>query len=253
MTAGDSDSPTDREILGDLARLRGDMTRFQMEHQFAVDEILTKVTILRTEFLHLHHYNPIEHVTSRVKTPESILRKAMRKGIAPDLPTIRSQLTDIAGIRVTCSFIADTYRILETLTSHDDIRVIEIKDYIAAPKPNGYKSLHAIVAIPVFLSTGPVEVVVEIQIRTVAMDFWASLEHKIFYKYDGRVPDHLSAELASAARTANELDQRMERLHAEVHGDGPDSGRDQIDDDVIRYLRQHSSWPEVEEGRPEAR
>ncbi|WP_238419269.1 GTP pyrophosphokinase family protein [Gordonia sp. 'Campus'] len=252
MTASDSDSPIDREILGDLTRLRDDMTRFQMEHQFAVDEILTKVTILRTEFLHLHHYNPIEHVTSRVKTPESILRKAMRKGIAPDLTSIRAQLTDIAGIRVTCSFIADTYRILETLTSHDDIRVIEIKDYIAAPKPNGYKSLHAIVAIPVFLSTGPVEVVVELQIRTVAMDFWATLEHKIFYKYDGDVPDHLATELASAARTANELDQRMERLHAEVHGDGSGTGRSPIDDDVIRYLRQHSPVPKDLEIRPDA-
>lgn len=232
----------DRERLAFMSRFRADITRFQMEHQFAVDEMLTKVTILRQEFAHLHHYNPIEHVTSRVKAPESMLRKAIRKGITPDLETIRSELTDIAGIRITCSFIADTYRILDTLTSQDDVRVLEIKDYITNPKPNGYKSLHAIVSIPIFLSTGPVDVTVELQIRTVAMDFWATLEHKIFYKYDGDVPQELIDELTDAARTATELDERMERLHSEIHGANGiiDTTAPHVDEDLLRYFWEYT-------------
>ncbi|MEV0357564.1 GTP pyrophosphokinase family protein [Nocardia sp. NPDC050697] len=201
-----------------MARERDELERFLLEHQFAVDELLTKVTILRREFMHLRHYNPIEHVTSRVKSPASMLQKALRKGVPADLDSIRAQLTDIAGIRITCSFIADTYLVLETLTAQSDVRVLEIKDYIARPKPNGYKSLHAIVQIPVFLSTGPKDMKVELQIRTVAMDFWATTEHKIFYKYDGDVPPRIVADLAEAARVADELDRRMEELHAEVHG-----------------------------------
>jgi putative GTP pyrophosphokinase len=129
--------------------MQRDFTRFIMEYRFAVDEVLTKVTILREEFLHLHRYNPIEHVSSRVKSPESILRKVVRKGCEPTLPAIRRNITDIAGIRITCSFIADTYRMLDALTSQSDLRVIEIRDYIAHPKPNGYKSLHVILEIPV--------------------------------------------------------------------------------------------------------
>ncbi|MFC3966411.1 GTP pyrophosphokinase [Nocardia jiangsuensis] len=208
----------DSELVTFIARERNELERFLLEHQFAVDELLTKVTILRREFMHLRHYNPIEHVTSRVKTPASMLQKALRKGVPADLDSIREQLTDIAGIRITCSFIADTYLVLETLTAQSDVRVLEIKDYIVRPKPNGYKSLHAIVEIPVFLSTGPKHMKVELQIRTVAMDFWATLEHKIFYKYDGDVPPRIIDDLAEAARVADELDRRMEELHAEVHG-----------------------------------
>ncbi|MDT0234838.1 GTP pyrophosphokinase family protein [Curtobacterium sp. BRB10] len=211
-----------------------------MEYRFAVDEVLTKVTILREEFLHLHRYNPIEHVSSRVKTPESILDKVDRRGVGPALGTIRQEITDIAGVRITCSFIADTYRILDALTSQDDVRVIAVKDYIAEPKPNGYKSLHAIIEVPVFLSTGAVPVIVEVQIRTVAMDFWASLEHKISYKYDGVVPDHLAADLTDAAHVAQQLDHRMEQLHAEVRGTASEVDAVQpghgIDEAVLRQL-----------------
>jgi putative GTP pyrophosphokinase len=210
--------PPNPAMLAFARQMQAEFARMQMEHQFAVDEVLTKVSILRTEFLHLHRYNPIEHVGSRVKTPASILDKALRRGLELTPEAIRAGITDIAGVRITCSFIADTYRILETLTSQSDVRVLKIKDYIAQPKGNGYKSLHALVEIPVFLSTGPVPVTVEIQIRTIAMDFWASLEHKIYYKYDGEVPDHLAASLADAAEVAEQLDRRMEQLHAEVRG-----------------------------------
>ncbi|WP_280398257.1 GTP pyrophosphokinase [Nocardia carnea] len=227
-------------MIAFMSRMRDDMTRFVMEYEFAVKELLTKVTILREEFLHLHHYNPIEHVTSRVKSPSSILRKAVRKNIRPELPELREYITDIAGVRITCSFIADTYRVLETLTAQDDVRVLTVKDYIAHPKPNGYKSLHALLQIPVFLSTGPVNVTVELQVRTVAMDFWATLEHKIFYKYDGAVPQRLIDDLTDAAATAAELDRRMEQLHTEVHGVNGDRGpQSDIEDEVLRYVWEH--------------
>ncbi|GLY29175.1 GTP pyrophosphokinase [Kineosporia sp. NBRC 101731] len=234
-------APPDPDMVAFARGIQRDFTRFIMEYRFAVDEVLTKVTILREEFLYLQKYNPIEHVSSRVKSPESILRKVVRKGVEPTLPAIRENITDIAGVRITCSFIADTYRLLEALTSQTDVRVVEVKDYIAHPKPNGYKSLHAIIEIPVFLSTGPVPVIVEVQIRTIAMDFWASLEHKIFYKYDGEVPEHLVEELTEAAGTAGEMDRRMEQLHTHVRG--PAKPTDlvagtvpDIDEDLLRQL-----------------
>lgn len=204
----------DAATLAQARRMRDELTRFLMEYQFAVKEVLTKVTILREEFLQLHRYNPIEHVTSRIKKPESIVKKVARRGIAPELPLIREAITDIAGIRITCSFIADTYRILDTITAQDDVRVVVVKDYIAEPKPNGYKSLHAIVEIPVFLSTGPVHVPVELQIRTIAMDFWASLEHQLRYKSKGEIPQFIAKELKECAETIAETDLKMERIHS---------------------------------------
>lgn len=222
VVAAPIDTPTAPEIAGFMRQMRDDFTRLMMEYQFAIDEVLTKVTILREEYLHLQKYNPIEHVTSRVKSAESILGKMARRGVAPTVEAIRENIRDIAGIRITCSFIADTYKMMDALASQDDITVLEVKDYIANPKPNGYKSLHAIMEIPVFLSTGPVRVPVEVQIRTIAMDFWASLEHKIFYKYEGAVPAHLIEELTQAAKAAEDLDLKMERLHQQVHGD-PDA------------------------------
>ncbi len=139
MDVGHNTSPgalPDSEMVVFAREMRRDFTRFMMEYQFAVDEVLTKVTILQKEFQHLHQYNPIEHVSSRVKSPESILKKVVRRRCAPTLPAIRAAITDIAGIRVTCSFIADTYQLLEALTSQSDVRIIQIKDYIANPKPN---------------------------------------------------------------------------------------------------------------------
>lgn len=208
------------QLLNNARLLRDDFNRFMLEYEFAVDEVLTKVDVLRREFLHLHKYNPIEHISSRVKNPDSLLEKAMRKGLEPSLEAIRENITDIAGIRITCSFISDTYTILELLSAQDDIEVIEIKDYIANPKPNGYKSLHALLQVPIFLSTGKQLMTVEVQIRTIAMDFWASLEHKIFYKYQGTVPAHLAQDLTDAASAAELLDKKMEELYAEVHGAG---------------------------------
>jgi len=228
----------------DLHRLRDEFTRFLMKYKFGMDEVETKVSILRQEFTHLHDYNPIEHVTSRLKSPESILGKIERKGIDPSFEAIREGINDIAGVRIVCSFVSDVYRIWDALTRQTDLGVIDVRDYIATPKPNGYKSLHAIVEVPVFLSDGPVPVRVEVQIRTIAMDFWASLEHKIYYKYDRRVPDELLNDLGRAAKTAASLDATMERLHDEVSTpDSPvdtrsrDATRIVPDERVVRRLR----------------
>lgn len=132
------------------------------------------------------------------------------------MTAIRGHIHDIAGVRIVCSFVTDVYSIFEMFTEQSDITVVEVEDYIADPKPNGYKSLHSIVRIPVFLSTGPQPVDVEMQFRTVAMGFWASLEHKIYYKYDRQVPAALLEELRDAADVAAGLDDRMQRLHREV-------------------------------------
>ncbi|WP_453984812.1 GTP pyrophosphokinase [Brevibacterium casei] len=231
--------PADPFTLGQaerVQRLRTEFSRMLMHHQFAIDEMLTKVSILREEFLHLHRYNPIEHISSRVKTPRSLIEKITRRGLPLEIDAITANITDIAGIRITCSFIADTYRVLETLTSQNDVRIIEIKDYIAHPKPNGYKSLHAILEIPVFLTGGPVPIICEVQVRTIAMDFWASLEHKIHYKFSGDVPERLVEELTRAAAAAGDLDRKMEQLHAEVHdADDPDE-QDDSDGELLRLL-----------------
>ena len=201
-----------------LSSLGAQLRLFLLEYEFGLREVETKIAILRDEFLHMHDYNPIEHVTSRVKSPESIRSKVERRGLERSLDSVRRSITDIAGVRVTCSFVTDAYRMFELLTAQDDITTRKVSDYIAEPKANGYKSLHAIVEVPVFLSSGTVKVPVEIQLRSIAMDFWASLEHKIYYKYDGELPDALMEELREAAGTANELDSRMERLHRELHG-----------------------------------
>ncbi|MBN9155111.1 MAG: GTP pyrophosphokinase family protein [Microbacterium sp.] len=215
----DVDSPVEMSTA-ELRVARDEFQRFLLEYRFGLQEVETKIAILRDEFQYMHDYNPIEHVSSRVKSPDSIVEKVARKGIEPGFDAIRERITDIAGIRITTSFTADAYRLFDLLTAQDDITVLRVKDYIAEPKPNGYKSLHAIVEVPVFLSTGPVSVPVEVQFRTIAMDFWASLEHKIYYKFERQVPAELLGELKDAADSAAVLDARMERLHRELHGSG---------------------------------
>lgn len=194
-----------------------ELIRFMMSYKFALDEINTKIDILKQEFQYINDYNPIEHVKSRLKSPNSILRKAYKKGYDLSLTSIKENIRDIAGVRITCSFISDIYLISEMLRKQKDITIIESKDYIQNPKPNGYRSLHLIIQIPVFMSEREDRVFVEIQIRTIAMDFWASLEHKIYYKYDGDIPKELKDELTGAAFSACQLDKKMEAIHKEVN------------------------------------
>ncbi len=189
---------------------------FLLNYEFGIDEILTKINVLRSEYETIKDSSPIEHVSSRLKTPESIIGKMQRKGGPITLAGIRETVRDIAGVRVVCAFIEDTYRVAEAFTRQPDITVVEVKDYIKNPKPNGYKSLHLIVEVPVFLSTGPVSVPVEVQIRTIAMDFWASLEHKIYYKFNTEIPTSLREGLREAAQTASRLDVQMEQIHTDV-------------------------------------
>lgn len=200
----------------DVHQLRQDFTRFMMRYKFGMEEIVTKLTILHDEFAHLHETNPIENVSSRLKNPDSILEKMGRKGCDPTFESIAEKITDVAGVRVTCSFVSDVYHVFDMLTSQSDVVIVEVRDYITAPKPNGYRSLHALIEVPVYMSDGEVPVLVEVQLRTIAMDFWASLEHKIHYKYREDVPQSLLDGLREAAETAGELDATMERLHTEV-------------------------------------
>lgn len=201
----------------ELEEFRIAVTRFGMLYKFALEEISTKVNILKEEFHLIHDYNPIEHVSTRVKSTESIIRKVRRKNLPLSLEAIRENIKDIAGIRIICSFVSDIYRISEMIRSQSDIEVIEVKDYIKNPKPNGYRSLHIVMTIPVFMSDRVEHVHVEMQIRTIAMDFWASLEHKIYYKYDKNIPEHLSSQLKEAADTVSELDCKMEHINKEIN------------------------------------
>ncbi|MFJ7973472.1 GTP pyrophosphokinase family protein [Psychrobacillus sp. NPDC096389] len=204
------------EQLEQFKQMRKNMTRLMLIYKFALAELETKIEILQEEFLMIHEYNPIEHTSSRLKSPESIMKKLGRKGKEISVNSIRENVKDIAGLRITCSFISDIYQIYEMLRNQSDLKILNVKDYIQNPKNNGYKSLHLLVEIPVFMSDCKELVTVEVQIRTIAMDFWASLEHKIFYKYDQFVPERLLKELKEAADSAYALDQKMERLHNEI-------------------------------------
>nr|WP_040741502.1 GTP pyrophosphokinase family protein [Paenibacillus ginsengihumi] len=200
-----------------IKQFKNEITRFMMTYKFALDEMETRIEILQEEFQLLHDYNPIEHTKSRLKSPESIINKMYRKNCgALSFPNIRNHIKDIAGLRITCSFLSDIYRISDMLKKQTDLRILEEKDYISRPKPNGYRSLHLIIEVPVFMSDRQERVCVEVQIRTIAMDFWASLEHKIYYKYNKTVPSKLLDELKDAAHAAAALDKQMERLHNEI-------------------------------------
>lgn len=182
----------------------------------ALKEIGTKLEILNDEFQHVHQYNPIEHIKSRIKTPQSIVKKLKKHGYESTIENMVRYVNDIAGIRVICSFTSDIYRIAEMIINQSDIKVISVKDYILNPKPSGYKSYHLIISVPIFLSDRIVDTKVEIQIRTVAMDFWASLEHKIHYKFEGNVPDHIRESLVECAEIVADLDAKMLSLNEEV-------------------------------------
>ena len=182
----------------------------------ALKQIMTKIEILNEEFQEVHRYNPIEHTKGRLKSPESIVKKLKRNGYESTIENMVRYVNDIAGVRIICSFTSDIYRIAEMISNQKDIRVLTVKDYIMNPKNSGYRSYHMIVSLPVYLSDRIVNVKVEIQIRTVAMDFWASLEHKIQYKFEGKAPAHINSELFECARMVANLDARMLSLNEEI-------------------------------------
>ena len=182
----------------------------------ALKQMETKMEILNDEFQHVHQYNPIEHIKARIKSPESIVKKLKRHGRESTIENMVNHINDIAGIRIICSFTSDIYRIAEMIREQKDIKVIGTKDYITYPKASGYRSYHMIVTVPVYLSDRIVDAKVEVQIRTVAMDFWASLEHKIHYKLEGDAPEHVKSELIECARMVMDLDARMLSLNEEI-------------------------------------
>lgn len=183
----------------------------------AAREITTKLEILNDEFKHTKDRNPIHLIKTRIKIPKSIIDKLKRIGCEINEKSARKNLNDIAGVRIICSYINDIYLIANLLTSQDDIELIRTRDYIKNPKPNGYRSLHLIVTVPVFLSDRTEVVKVEVQIRTIAMDFWASLEHELLYKLiDGKTDDILK-ELRSCAEVIADTDIRMQSLYNVIH------------------------------------
>ena len=182
----------------------------------ALKEINTKIDILNDEFQHIYHYTHIEHIKSRIKTPASIVNKLKKNGYETSVENMVKYVNDIAGIRIICSFTSDIYLIADMITKQSDLKVVSVKDYITHPKVSGYQSYHILVTVPIHLTQGIVDTIVEIQIRTIAQDFWASLEHKIYYKFEGNAPDYIRRELQECANIVSNLDRRMLSLNEKI-------------------------------------
>lgn len=182
----------------------------------ALKEVGTKLEILNDEFQHVHQYNPIEYIKRRIKTPESIVKKLKRNNYEVSIDNMVNYVNDIAGIRIVCSFTSDIYRLAEMIGKQNDLTVVSVKDYIKHPKISGYKSFHMLVTVPIFLSDRIVDTKVEIQIRTIAMDFWASLEHKIYYKFEGNAPEYISRDLRECSEIVSMLDAKMLQLNEAI-------------------------------------
>ena len=182
----------------------------------ALKQVETKLEILNDEFQHVHQYNPIEYIKSRIKSPESIVKKLKRNGYEVTIDNMVEHVKDIAGIRLVCSFTSDIYRLAEMIGRQNDLTVVSVKDYIKNPKESGYRSYHMIVSVPIFLTDRVVDTTVEIQIRTIAMDFWASLEHKIYYKFEGHPPAYISHDLQECAEIVGMLDAKMLSLNEAI-------------------------------------
>lgn len=190
--------------------------RLMLEYQSAIMEVETRLKSLNAEFSQEYNRNPFESIKSRLKTPESIYEKLERKGYPATVENIREQLMDVAGVWIICSFPDDIYRLAELFTGQDDITVLRVKDYIRNPKPNGYRSLHLILSVPIFLSGGKKQMNVEIQFRTIAMDFWASVEHKLKYKKDVEDADEIVGQLKICADSIETLDYRMQEIRNRI-------------------------------------
>lgn len=211
------DNVRDRALDKFLAAIKGQIEPVEelfTYYRCAIMEVETKFKVLNEQFSLQYDNNPIENIKSRIKSYDSILKKAKRKGVPLNIDAIANNIFDIAGIRVICSFEKDIYLLADYLLAQDDITLIERKDYIKNPKESGYRSLHLIVEVPIFLSTGKKMMKVEVQLRTIAMDFWASLEHKLRYKKDisDDQMEMLSAEMKKCAEMTTDLDHRMQRV-----------------------------------------
>lgn len=193
-----------------------DFSRLMAYYNCAMMEVETKLRVLNEEFSVVHDRNPIQSIKCRLKTPESIIEKIGRRGFEKSLGSIEENLNDVAGVRIICPFEADVYAIAASLITQDDVTLLQEKDYIKNPKANGYRSLHLIVEVPIYLAQSKKNIKVEIQIRTIAMDFWATLEHELRYKKQNNLSEEVSQELLECASISKELDRRMDGLREEV-------------------------------------
>lgn len=201
-----------QEFLSEAENIEG----LLLYYSYAIKEVRTKLEILNDELAFRTKRNPIESIESRVKKPGSIIEKLKRKNFPVTVESVFDNLHDVAGVRVICSFIEDIYDVAEMFLKQDDITLIERKDYIKNPKTNGYRSLHLIVEVPIFLSDRILNMKVEVQIRTMAMDFWAALEHQANYKKGIEGIDELIVELTECANTINQLDLRMQDIYHKI-------------------------------------
>ncbi|MBQ2794205.1 MAG: GTP pyrophosphokinase family protein [Clostridia bacterium] len=207
-------------VLKEIAPYAEQYMRTMSYFRCAMMEVETKFRVISEDFSYRHDRNPIETVKSRLKSPESIRQKLIKKNGEFTVENIEKSIFDVAGVRVICSFLDDVYSLAESFLGQDDVRLIEIKDYIKNPKPNGYRSLHLIIEIPIFLFDEKRHMKVEIQMRTIAMDFWASLDHHMRYKKDGAViTDKTREELLRCATLSAELDGSMNELRHEILGE----------------------------------
>lgn len=205
-----------QQLSAEFQQMVDEFFTVQCRYQSAIREVQTKLEILDDEFQMKHKRNPIHHMQTRMKSIQSMMDKLRRRQEKVSISSAVENLTDIAGIRVICSYIEDIYTVADLLTGQDDVRLVRVRDYIKHPKDNGYRSLHLVIEIPVFLAEGRVMVPVEVQIRTIAMDFWASLEHSLRYKAEGEVTEDISQELQQIAEDIALLDQKMQRIHDRV-------------------------------------
>lgn len=196
----------------DMEELRKDYAQIRGVYAAAINEISLRLNTLDQEFSYRNRHNPIHHIKSRVKTLNSIIKKLSDMGVPISISSAKKNLHDIAGVRVICRYVDDIYRIADLLLAQDDISLILSKDYIKNPKPNGYRSLHIVVDVPIYMTHGKLYATVEIQIRTVAMDFWATLEHGIRYKATEEVPQSIVDELRECADVITETDAKMQNI-----------------------------------------
>jgi len=192
---------------------------FMMMYNCAIKEVKTKFEVLNDEFAVMNNRNHIEMIKTRLKSPKSIIEKLKRKNFPLDMDSVLNNLFDVAGVRIVCSFVDDIYKIASMFARQDDITLIEIKDYIKNPKPNGYRSYHMIVEIPVFFSNKKMNMKVEIQLRTIAMDFWASLEHNMKYKKDIENSEEIMLELKKCSDLIAETDLKMQAINNSINKD----------------------------------
>lgn len=207
----------------------------RMMYSCAIKEVQTKFEVLNTEFNILYKRNPINSMHTRLKSSSSIMEKMLRKGIEFSLGNLEEHIQDVAGIRIICSYVDDIYTLADALTGQDDITLVEKKDYIANPKPNGYRSLHLIVSVPVFFSQQKRDMKVEVQIRTIAMDFWASLEHQIKYKKEIPDQENIVAKLKACADDIARIDGEMMGIHRQLEAS---ENEEEEDDSILVMLRK---------------